>query len=140
MNAVSQYNCTVLLPIDLPGLNEILAAKGNIYRQSGGRQRSAYTAMKKKYTGVVAKALVEQGCVPNAPYNMIEPSLIFYEPHKRRDLDNISAGGSKFVFDAMVTVGIISNDNLMHIQKMSAAYAPSETKERYVAVSWKIIE
>lgn len=119
-------------------MNESLNAKGNTFTK-GKRRMSAYTVMKKKYGGAIAAELVKQQCVPETPYNMIEPSFVWYEPHKRRDLDNISGGGRKMLLDSMVDVGIISNDNLMHIQRMSDAYAPSETGERYVYISWKVI-
>jgi len=139
IKTMSQYKCQVVLPFGLPGLNKILEAKGNTFRQSGPRRRSAYTSMKEKYTSLVAKELIKQGCVPDAPYDMIKPTYTWFEPHKRSDLDNVSSG-AKFINDSFVDVGILSNDNLTHIQEITHKYAPSETKERHVAVSWKIIE
>ena len=131
--------CAVKLEMNLPGLNEILAAKGNTFQQAGSKRRSAYTSMKKKYTSMVAKELVAQGCVPDEPYDLISPRCTWFEPHRRRDLDNISAG-AKFVFDAMVHVGIIKSDNLMHIQSKGDRYAHTDANDRYVVVDWIIIE
>ena len=132
-------NCHANIPFGLPAMNEVLAAKGNVFSR-GKMRTSSYTVMKKKYGKVIAAELVRQQCIPKTPYIMIEPSFVWYEPHKRRDLDNISGGGRKFLMDSMVDVGIIANDNLVHIQKMSDAYAPSETGERYVHVSWEVIQ
>ena len=130
----------VVLPFGLPGLNEILAAKGNTFITRGSKRRSAYTTLKKKYTSLVAKELVAQGCVPDEPHSMIEPTFMWFEPHKRRDLDNISAGGVKFVMDAFVEVGIIPSDNLMHVQRMTSIYQASETRERHALVTWDVVE
>lgn len=132
-------NCEVSLYISIPGLNEILEAKGNAFRQKGARRRSAYTAMKEKYTGLIVSALKAQHCIPDEPYNMIVPSITCYEVAKRRDLDNIVAGIAKFGFDALAEARVILNDNLMHIQKMCSEYAPSEYDYRYAKLSWKVI-
>ena len=135
---MEQVNCFVDIPFGVPAMNEVLNAKGNVFG-CGKRRTSSYTVMKKKYGRMIAAELVMQQCVPETPYDMIEPSFVWYEPHRRRDLDNISGGGRKFILDSIVAVGIISNDNLVHIQKMSDDYAPSETGGRYVHVSWKVI-
>lgn len=133
-------SCEVLIDADIPGLNEILEAKGNSFRQKGTKRRSAYTAMKEKYTGLIVQALLEQQCIPDEPYNRIVPHITCYEIAKRRDLDNIIAGIAKFTFDALVKADVIPNDNLMHIQKMSGEYASSETGHRHAKVAWRPTE
>lgn len=136
---MNRISCEVSIDANIPGLNEILTAKGNSFRQKGSMRRSAYTVMKAKYTGLIVRALVAQHCVPDEPYNMIVPHITCYEVARRRDLDNIIAGIAKFTFDALVKAKIIPNDNLMHIRRMSGEYAPSETDHRYARVSWEVI-
>ena len=135
---MEQVNCFVDIPFGVPAMNEVLNAKGNVFGY-GKRRTSSYTVMKKKYGRMIAAELVMQQCVPETPYYRIEPSFVWYEPYMRRDLDNIVAG-HKFVFDSVVDVGILSNDNLLHIQKISDEYAPSDTGKRHVHVSWEIIQ
>lgn len=127
------------LRFGLPGQNEILAAKGATYSPKGSRRRSAYTGMKKKYTGLVADVIRARGCIPERPHDMIMVSCVWIEPHRRRDLDNIS-GGLKFIFDAMVDTKVIPNDNLMHIQNIRHGYLPSTDGNRGVVVSWSVID
>jgi hypothetical protein len=43
-----------------------------------------------------------------------EYMFIWYEPNKKRDPDNISFA-KKFIFDGMVTAGIISNDGWANV-------------------------
>lgn len=132
-------SCEVIVYDNIPGLNEILTAKGNTLRQKGAKWRSMYTVMKAKYTGLIVRALEAQHCIPEEPYNMIVPHITCYEVAKRRDLDNIVTGVAKFGFDALVRTKIIPNDNLTHIQKMSAEYVASETNHRYVRLSWTVV-
>lgn len=44
----------------------------------------------------------------------VSVQVLFYEPDKRRDEDNVLSG-MKFIFDAMQEVGIIENDNPSHL-------------------------
>lgn len=44
----------------------------------------------------------------------------FYEPDRRRDLDNILGFAEKAVLDSMQQAGVLPNDNQHYIRKLSA--------------------
>ena len=46
----------------------------------------------------------------------------FYEPNKRRDLDNIAGVAHKFIQDAMVKTGLIDNDGWGNITGFSDSF------------------
>lgn len=45
----------------------------------------------------------------------LQALFLFYEPNKKRDLDNISGWAHKVVMDALVTSGILENDGWKQI-------------------------
>lgn len=50
--------------------------------------------------------------------NPVEIHFHWIEENRRRDLDNISAAGRKYILDAMVRAGKLLDDNLDHIQEL----------------------
>jgi Holliday junction resolvase RusA-like endonuclease len=92
----------VWIPGTMPGMNEILTAK----EQSGKCRRNAYTKMKKDWTGYVERIFRE---CKLEPAERVSLNIVWHEPDRRRDKDNISAG-KKFLFDGMVKAGVIKND------------------------------
>lgn len=90
-----------VIPGQLPGLNEIIdAAKSHwaVYRQ----MKSTYEDM----IGWVAKKI--------DPFDRAWLDIIWYEPNRRRDLDNIAAG-KKFILDGLQAIGKIENDGWKQI-------------------------
>ena len=81
-----------------PGMNEIVAAAKSHY--------GAYSKMKRELTTSVA--------VMALTLKPVQPPLrvrfLWYEPDRRRDPDNISAGGRKFILDGLVEGKIIPTD------------------------------
>ena len=72
---------------------------------------------KNEQSGVVwALRAMKLSKVVNYP---LEVKMTFYEPNKRRDIDNISSVACKVILDALVQVGIIADDNQKHINKLS---------------------
>jgi len=106
---MKKYRFTI--PGRLPGLNEILDAKGDVYYVGNGKRRSRYTDMKKEEQDRVIKWLIAY----KIPKNLDKISLEFfwYEPNRKRDPDNIRAG-EKFIWDALKQYGSIPNDNWKH--------------------------
>lgn len=47
----------------------------------------------------------------------------FYEPNRRRDLDNISGFAHKVIQDALVTTGILQGDGWKHIRGYTDIFA-----------------
>jgi len=87
----------------LPGLNEIIdAAKG-----SGGKGM-AYAKMKRAWTDTVW-ALAKQARLPRFP-GKVSMYFEWLERDKRRDPDNIAAGGRKPICDGLVAAGVIRGD------------------------------
>ena len=126
-------------PARLPGMNEMIEARGNIYASRGSKRRSAYTGLKEKYTNAVADELRSQGCVPGEPHKTIALSIRWYEKNRRRDPDNISAS-KKFLLDGMVLAGVIENDGFKNIVSIKERFCVSEDKTSRVEVSWEVIK
>ena len=97
----------------LPGLNEYLKAE-----RSFCRGHSCGNDMKQGYQMFISNAirasLKRQAIKPPV---MIHYS--FYEPDRRRDLDNIAAVAHKFIQDALVKCRVIENDWWQYIKGFS---------------------
>lgn len=94
---------TLVIPGRLPGMNEITdAARGNRYIAA---------KMKKEYTEMVALYAMAAK-LPRM--EKVDVMILWHEPDKMRDKDNIHAG-IKFILDGLVKAGIIPNDNWAHI-------------------------
>ena len=90
-----------IIPMKLPGLNEILAAALN--------NRYGYGDFKKIYTEAAAWSAKRIH-----PFERAFLDITWYEPDRRRDLDNIAAG-KKFICDGLKEAGKISNDGWKQI-------------------------
>ena len=93
---------SMFIPGPLPGMND--------YISTGSR--FIYDKAKKKWKGIIAHAIKEHGLGPM-------PSAWFRfqwrEKAKRRNPDNFAAIGKKFIFDALVSTGILENDGWREI-------------------------
>ena len=90
------------VPGRLPGLNEVIAAaKGR-----GGRGH-AYATMKRTVGEMIwAYAKAARLC----PVKRARLAFRWVEKDKRRDPDNVSSAGRKFVFDSLVAAGVLPGD------------------------------
>lgn len=93
------------IPMRLPSLNEYIDAnrisrgkwnKGNQMKQDTQRDITPYLKKLGTYS------------------NPVKINFYWIEPDRRRDLDNVCFA-KKFILDAMVQAGIISNDNRKHV-------------------------
>lgn len=93
---------TLFVPGPLPGLNELIAAaKGR-----GGRG-FAYAKLKRSWTDTVillARAAKLQ------PVQRVRLSFRWQERNRRRDPDNVAAGGRKLILDGLVKAGVLPGD------------------------------
>ena len=87
------------IPGRLPGLNEYIKAM-NSNRYVGAK-------MKKTNTELVAWLCKEQKLGHCTPVEII---FTWYEPNKKRDKDNVCAGGRKFILDGLVQAGVLDGD------------------------------
>ncbi len=95
---------TVIIPIRLPGMNEIIAAAKS--------HHMAYAVMKRKNTDDIVWLIKR---LPR--YDTVDITIAWYEPNMRRDIDNISAG-QKFMLDALVKAGVIEDDSQKYVKSI----------------------
>lgn len=101
---------------DLPGLNEIISA--------AKKHHKAYAQMKRDNTGYIAWQV--QG-FPKV--NEVDVTITWYCRNKKKDKDNIMAG-QKFIFDALVEVGVMSNDGWKNIREITHKFDIDKLKPR----------
>lgn len=97
----------------LPGLNE--------YTRANRQNRFVGGNMKKSTENRIIAAIeqaVEDGTLSAIEEYPVIIKYIWYEPHNRRDADNV-AFAKKFIQDALVTAGIIKNDSRKFIKGFS---------------------
>jgi len=87
---------------EMPGMNEIIKAAKSHYQ--------AYNKLKREYTNKVAWVAKGKG-----KFNRIDLDIVWYCKDKRRDKDNIIAGGTKMILDGLVKAGMIKNDGWAEI-------------------------
>jgi len=87
------------VPGVLPGLNEIIrAAKSH---------PQAYAKMKKQWTDDIYY-IIKSAKLP--PMDKAYLKFTWYEKNRRRDPDNIAAGGRKLILDSLVMAKVLDND------------------------------
>ena len=97
----------------LPGLNEYIAAERT------NRYKAA--AMKREAESLVLRAAKQclRGWKSHGPVRM---EYTWVERNRRRDKDNISAYGRKFIQDALVKGGYLQGDGWAHIDAFSDSF------------------
>jgi hypothetical protein len=96
---------TLWVPGKLPGLNELIgAAKG-----AGGTGR-AYSRLKRNWTEAVWALAKAARLAPYDPGARVYMGFVWYEADRRRDMDNIAAGGRKLILDGLVKAGVLATD------------------------------
>ena len=85
----------------LPGLNEIIAENRRNYHAGAKLKKEA------QYTVEVCARKTLKRWRASGPVYM---RYLWYEPNKKRDKDNVAAGGRKIIQDALVACGYIRND------------------------------
>ena len=106
---------TYKLTIDgrLADLNDYLKAERQTYR-NGKFFTTKGNELKKDTQEVVIWSIRQQ----LRGIHITNPIILkydFYEPNKKRDLDNVSAFAHKTIQDSLVLAGIIDNDGWKHI-------------------------
>jgi len=97
------------VPGPLPGLNELIAAA------KGARGRGIlYAALKRTWTDTVWAQAKSQRVHPFPGRVVIE--FRWFERDRRRDPDNVAAGGRKLVLDGLVKAGVLKGDGWRFVQ------------------------
>lgn len=100
---------TLWIPGPLPGMNELLTAA-----KSGHGKGNAYSRLKAHWTATVwAQAKVQR--VPKFSRPVVF-TFEWVEGNKRRDPDNVAAGGRKLVLDGLVEAGVLPGDGWRYVQ------------------------
>lgn len=97
----------------LPNLNDYLKAERQTFRK-GGSFSTKGNELKKDTQELIIWSIRQQ----LRGVHITKPIILkydFYEPNKKRDLDNISAFAHKTVQDSLVLAGIIDNDGWKNI-------------------------
>ena len=113
-----EYHFTV--PGTLPGLNDYLKAERKFTRR-GGSAHSVGNDMKEENQMLICNAirLKLKRLKIQRPVHI---SYRFYEPNRRRDLDNIAGVAHKFIQDSLVRCGVLENDGWDQITGFSDAF------------------
>jgi hypothetical protein len=90
----------------LPGLNELLNLKGTVNGSWNG-----YNSLKCKWYGQIALLARARGIQPQPAGCM---TFLFVEPDRRRDPDNLVAGGAKLLLDSLVGADVLPGDGWLH--------------------------
>ena len=85
----------------LPGLNDFIDANRRNYHAGAKLKKEA------QFLVVTAARKCLKRWRPDGPVYM---TYRWFEPNKKRDKDNISAGGRKIIQDALVEAGVLKND------------------------------
>jgi hypothetical protein len=113
------------LDFPLPTLNEMIrTARGNKF---------AAAAQKKKYTDLVAMEIVVQTERPH--FEAISLDITWIETKKKRDPDNVTGSGLKFLMDGIVAAGIIDDDDRDHVASITNRIAVSDSRGVVVKVT-----
>lgn len=108
----------------LPGLNEIIAATN--------RNRFVGASLKKQATTLCAQ-YAQLARLPKIT-RPVEISVNWIEPNARRDLDNIS-GGTKFILDGLVMIGVLQNDTRKWVRAISHKFPEPDKKNPRIEVT-----
>lgn len=96
------------IPGPLPGLNDLIAAA----KGAGGTGR-AYARLKRAWTTTVW-ALAKRERLPRFE-RRVYAQFSWWERDRRRDLDNVAAGGRKLALDGLVKAGVLAGDGWKHV-------------------------
>ena len=110
---------TLWIPGQLPGLNEIIDAASKHGRSWGGKRWNMWTARKKIEEHKIGLCILR---VKLKPVDRAFFRFDWCEPDRKRDPDNISAGGRKVILDALVRNGILHNDGWRDIAGWTDAF------------------
>ena len=104
----------LVIPGTLPNLNDYISAERT------NRYKGA--AMKRQSEQIVMLAIKK--CLRGVKFTRpIKMAYHWYEPTRRRDMDNVSSFGRKVIQDALVKAGVLKNDGWANIVGFSDEFA-----------------
>lgn len=110
----------------LPSLNQVILAN-RTNRYAGAKLKRETEEM---IGASIRSALAEKTLYK--PNKAVIVEIDYYERTKRRDCDNIIAGGTKLILDALVREGVLINDSRKYVKQMHCNVV--DGKEDFVVV------
>ena len=83
--------------------------------------------MKNLHTQIIRNHAISQKIKPVHRANFI---ITYIPPNKRKDKDNISGGGDKFIFDGLQAAGILTNDGWSQIGDVTHKFRVDKNNPR----------
>lgn len=116
---MSKKTDTIVIPGELPDLNQIIAESKNHW--------GSYSSLKKTNTQLVAFCTKQ---ATKQKYKKIDLEITWYCKDRRKDKDNIMAGGLKMILDGLVVAGVIQNDGWAHIGSINNHFEVDKNNPR----------
>jgi hypothetical protein len=105
-------------------MNEILEARGKIRRIKDQVVRhDGYNDMKRSWTHTITLLARSQRFQP-VEYGCF--TYLWFEPNRKRDPSNFTAGGRKIVEDALQEAGLLAGDGWKHVLDIRDLWLVSE--------------
>lgn len=103
---------TLWIPGPLPGMNDVIKTCKVADFGKHGKRWNAYNELKGRWSREIELYARQTGM-----RSLIGGYFTFMwaESDRRRDPDNITGGGHKIIFDALVGAGFIDNDGWKHV-------------------------
>lgn len=119
------------VPGRLPGLNEVIAAKGNSRVGKRGGRWDAYQGLKRETGQTIALlAIAQRFRVEGKAF-----TYVFAEPDRRRDPSNFIAGGVKLIEDALQGAGLLENDGWDQVGEIRAHWCVNKAHPAVFLIS-----
>lgn len=104
-----------VIPRTMPNLNDYLAAERIRFRTYSGKTDTKGNELKKQWqmcAGVYIRKDL-RGLNIKKPVRL---NYKFFEPNKKRDMDNVASFAMKVIQDALVRTGVLENDGWKQIK------------------------
>ena len=105
----------------LPGINDLIAADRRDRRAGNRRKQEAQEVVRIYILRDLKKLRIEEP---------VELHYRFFEPNRKRDMDNISGFAHKVIQDALVLSGVLKNDGWSNIVGMEDRFFVDSTRPR----------
>lgn len=109
------------IPGTLPGLNELINAE-RTHRQKG--------AQLKRQSESLIRWEIRQQLRRVKPKTPVILQYHFYEPTRRRDMDNVAGFAHKVIQDSLVKEGILANDGWDYVKGFTDSFSVDRKNPR----------
>ena len=119
----------LIIPCELPALNEVI--------DKSKRHWSQYAKQKKQWTRFVA-LLARLNLKPVE--KQVSLSILWVCANRKRDPDNIVAGGRKVILDGLVEAGVLKGDGWKQVCGFTDTFAVDNKKPRIEVMIDEILD